>query len=114
AASHEPGRVRKLLDGTSAEQIACLEREVLTMVSSVLHANAQDVDRRTALTDLGIDSLMAVELKNRIRHDVGVDLPLVKLLEGPSAAELSRLLLAHIKLTGLDALAVGDAKEIEI
>jgi acyl carrier protein len=110
-------RVRGLLNGLSgAEEVACLERELTSMAASILRLSAPDLGRHTPFTDLGIDSLMAVELKNRIQHETGVDLPLVKLLEGPSIADLGVLVAAHIKLTGLQSGVPvgGDLKEIEI
>ena len=119
APTGDPGasRVRRLIDTLSgADQLACAEREVIAMTASVVRLRPLDIGRHTSFTDLGLDSLMAVELKNRIQYETGVDVPLVTLLEGPSAAELSRLVLAHIRLAPLvDTLgAAGSLKEIEI
>jgi NADPH:quinone reductase-like Zn-dependent oxidoreductase/short-subunit dehydrogenase/acyl carrier protein len=44
------------------------------------------------LDDLGIDSLMAVELKNRIERDTGIALPVPTFLEGPAIQELAQQL----------------------
>jgi aryl carrier-like protein len=33
---------------------------------------------------MGIDSLMAVELKNRVERDIGAAIPLLQLIKGPS------------------------------
>ena len=41
------------------------------------------------LTKLGIDSLMAVELKNRVEIDLELTIPVTALLQGPSLAQLS-------------------------
>jgi hypothetical protein len=100
-----------------AEQLAALERELTRAVAAIVRLRPADVGRRTPFTDLGVDSLMAVEIKNRIHHDTGVDLPLVKLLEGPSVADLAVLLLAQIKVSQIatrPAGAAGDLTEIEI
>jgi hypothetical protein len=43
-----------------------------------------------------MDSLMAVELKNRIEKNVGVVIPMVQLLQGPSIKELAGSVLAHL------------------
>ena len=111
------GRIRELLAGLGgANEIACLERELTTMAAAILRLPSQEIGRFTSFTDLGVDSLMAVELKNRIQHETGIDLPLVKLLEGPSIADLAVLLAAHLKLTDLrsNVPAGDDLTEIEI
>ena len=45
-----------------------------------------------SLPSLGFDSLMAVEIKNRIETDLQVEIPMVKLLEGQSINQLSDFL----------------------
>ena len=47
------------------------------------------------LNQLGFDSLMALELKSRLERRWNVSLPLIKILEGPSAAGLHAYLLAQ-------------------
>jgi len=53
-----------------------------------------EVDR--PLTQLGLDSLMAVELRNWIEGELRVDLPVMELMEGISITRLSKLLLDHL------------------
>ena len=38
---------------------------------------------------LGLDSLMALEVKNHLEQMLGIDLPVVKLLQGPTIEELA-------------------------
>jgi aryl carrier-like protein len=116
-ATSEAGRVRELLSGlTGAEATARLEQELTSMAAGIMQLPESAIDRQVSFTDLGLDSLMAVELKNRIRHDVGVDVPLVKLLSGPSIAELTLLVSVHRKMADLGgAVPQGDdVAEIEI
>lgn len=43
------------------------------------------------LSDLGLDSLMAMDLRNRVRQWIGVDLPAHLLISGSSIGEVARL-----------------------
>ena len=53
------------------------------------------LDRRLPLDALGLDSLMALELKNQVEKRWGVDLPLVELLRGPTIEGLAEWLQAQ-------------------
>ena len=56
---------------------------------------------------LGVDSLMAVELKNRIESDLGLTVPVTALLQGPSLAHLSARLVTQLPaLVAVSAAAV--------
>ena len=57
------------------------------------------LDDKQPLSQLGLDSLMAMELKNRIEYELGVVLPFVKLLEGPSTLQLTHNVLEQLPAT---------------
>jgi acyl transferase domain-containing protein/acyl carrier protein len=88
----EPGERRSLVEGFLVEQIA-----------QVLKCSPSRVDAHEPLNRLGIDSLMAVELKNRVEADLETNLPVTALLQGPSLSQLAAQL-----LEGLDAPAADD------
>jgi acyl transferase domain-containing protein/acyl carrier protein len=72
-----------------------LAREYLaSRIEAVVGISRADLDMDLPLTMAGIDSLMAVELRNRFEAELGVDLPAVRLLEGPSVRALAVLLAA--------------------
>ena len=50
------------------------------------------LDLEQPLNRMGIDSLMAVELKNRIEADLAVEIPVLKFLEGASLSQLASFL----------------------
>ena len=59
------------------------------------------------LTQLGVDSLMAVELKNRVEGDLGLTLPVTALLQGPSLANLGARLVTQLpELVAVSAATV--------
>jgi len=66
-----PEKRRKMLESYLSEQVA-----------RVLGLSPSKLDPRQPLGDLGLDSLMAVELKNRIAVDLGVNVPVAKFLQG--------------------------------
>jgi natural product biosynthesis luciferase-like monooxygenase protein len=110
----EAGAVRfaESLGGLAvAEQIARVEAKLLAMVAGVVRLDPAEVPRGARFSDLGVDSLMAVEIKNRIQESTGVSIPLVKLLEGPSVASLAALLLAGFKVSELSAPSSRPASE---
>jgi acyl transferase domain-containing protein/acyl carrier protein/NADP-dependent 3-hydroxy acid dehydrogenase YdfG len=74
------------------------ERAVLDVVSreaaAVLRLGSVPPER--PLQELGLDSLMAVELRNRLAAASGAPLPATLLFEHPTAAELARFLTAEL------------------
>jgi acyl carrier protein len=51
----------------------------------------QDLETDIGISQLGFDSLMAVRLRNRVKSDLGVDIPVAGLLENRSIRELAQL-----------------------
>src|SRR6185369_5541813 len=65
-------------------------------VGHVLGLAASKVDVDQPVGKLGLDSLMAVELRNRIEKDVGIVVPTVALLQEPTVTSLARELLSQL------------------
>ena len=59
------------------------------------------MDPERPINEMGLDSLMMMELKNRIEKDTGASLPTVELMRGPNIIRLTQILLAQTP--GLDA-----------
>ncbi|UCH96112.1 MAG: KR domain-containing protein, partial [Candidatus Aminicenantes bacterium] len=73
-----------------------LEEHFRGQVAEVLGFQVSKLDILQPLNNMGIDSLMAVELKNRIEIELGIVLPLVKFLQGPSIAQLAAQMLEQL------------------
>jgi acyl transferase domain-containing protein/acyl carrier protein len=74
------------------ERLAIVEDRLRQHVAAVLRLAAARIDLEQPLVTMGIDSLMAVELKSRVERDLGVAIPLLQLIKGPSLSELARSL----------------------
>ncbi len=73
-----------------------LQSYLSEQVARVLGLSASRLDVEQPLSNLGLDSLMAVELKNRIAVDLGVNVPMVKFLQGPSVEQAATQLLDQL------------------
>ncbi|MEV4391051.1 bifunctional LLM class flavin-dependent oxidoreductase/SDR family oxidoreductase [Nonomuraea sp. NPDC049607] len=58
-------------------------------VAEVLRIPADRLHLDRPLSEAGLDSLMAIELKNRLEADLGVHVPMVTFLQGPSIRRLA-------------------------
>jgi acyl transferase domain-containing protein/aryl carrier-like protein len=81
--------VADLRRASGHERHVLLRRFVTEMVSDVIGFAAETLNVDDPLTSMGLDSLMALELKNRFEKDLAVSVSVVSLLEGPSIQELS-------------------------
>jgi acyl carrier protein len=76
--------VEKLLALAPEERLEAVEGYLGEQVAHIIKLPATAVDIHEPLTNLGLDSLMALELKNRIETDLEAVIPMVQFLEGPA------------------------------
>jgi len=50
---------------------------------------ASQLNPHQPLTEIGVDSLMAIEFRSSILTNLGVAVPLVRILQGPNLVELA-------------------------
>lgn len=94
-ARSEEGRINRgtILSADASERQRLLEAYLCEAGGRVLGMATSKLDVEQPLNRMGVDSLMAVELKHRVEADLGVDLPVLKVLEGTSMRHLASLLL---------------------
>ncbi|MFD2767405.1 type I polyketide synthase [Micromonospora eburnea] len=68
---------------------AAVERYLAQVLADVLGMPSAQVHPRRPLKRQGLDSLMAVEVRTRVQRDLGMMLPIAKMLGGHSVAELA-------------------------
>ncbi|WP_069811172.1 type I polyketide synthase [Streptomyces sp. TP-A0874] len=92
-------------DWIGADALRALPRERLretvaarlpVRVARILGYRSTQLSTTTALTRMGLDSLMAVKTKNAVLADFGVALPVARLLQGLSLTELEDLIVREL------------------
>lgn len=85
-------RIRDTILSVSEEEgRGLLEGYLREQAARVLGTSSTKLNSEQPLNELGLDSLMAVELKARIEADMGVAVPTVELMQGPSVSRLTHL-----------------------
>jgi hypothetical protein len=93
--------LRPLPAAEQAERVLAL---VLEHTAAVLRfGSAADLDPRASFSALGLDSVMAVDLRRRLAHATGLDLPATLAFDFPSPLEVRELVLASIRTPSSDA-----------
>ena len=79
-----------------AERQRMLLAKVQAEAARVLRLPVGKLDVNRCLNQFGMDSLMALELKNRMQAELRIAIPLGTVLSGPSVTDLSNLLLEKL------------------
>jgi acyl transferase domain-containing protein/acyl-CoA synthetase (AMP-forming)/AMP-acid ligase II/NAD(P)-dependent dehydrogenase (short-subunit alcohol dehydrogenase family)/acyl carrier protein len=93
-AEHDLGS--RLKEMPVEQRQAFLTEELAQRLAQVTSLPVADINRNTPLGDLGLDSLMLLELKRRIEQSLNVTIPTARLFENPSLAQLAACVLELI------------------
>jgi NADPH:quinone reductase-like Zn-dependent oxidoreductase/acyl carrier protein len=88
--------VARLRAASPETRLGLIEKFMAAQVAGVFGIAEDKVDRATPLTNLGLDSLMAIELKNRIEQEAGITLPMMEIMHGPSLSQLAKVILKSV------------------
>ncbi len=93
AGGNAPGPGSGLYDAlqvaTPEERQRLLESYVCELVARQLGMDSSKLDRQAPLNSVGVDSLITVELRMQVERDLGIVVPVTRLLEGPTVASLA-------------------------
>jgi len=84
-----------------------VEQELTGKLAGILDVAAEKVDVSRSLDDFGLDSLVLTDLQVWITRSLGVNLPLIKLLKGPTISNLAAELLTQLDESGGTTESVG-------
>ncbi len=82
--------VKSLLSMTEDERQKVVEERLIEMVSKVLCIDQINFDINVPLTNIGLDSLVTVEIRNWIQKSFGVEVSLIEIMKGVSFVDLAR------------------------
>ena len=86
----------KIESATPADRPGVIAQAVCDIVGSVLRVKPGALRTDQPLTDLGLDSLMAVEIENSIEGAIGVALPPASLMRARTIGQIAALIAEHM------------------
>lgn len=105
--------LHQLQNAISSDRHSLLTAYTQKLVAKVLGQNISEIDVQQPLINLGVDSFMSVELKNEIKTNINVDVPVVKFLEGINVTTLVSLLNEQLKSSVSNVVAVNNSDCVE-
>jgi acyl carrier protein len=125
--SGEPPLTETLERSPADERLSILARHVRTRVLKLVGLPVDRViDEQLGFREIGLDSLLAVELRNALQADLGLALPATMAFDYPTVSSLTEHLLNLLGLPGgaapvdsdgagttRDELSIGDMSDVE-
>jgi acyl carrier protein len=86
----------KIESAPPTEKEAVIAQAVREVVGSVLRVKPDTLRDDQPLTDLGLDSLMGVEIENSLEAAIGVALPPTSLMRARTIGQIATLIAGHV------------------
>lgn len=83
----------QVLQAAPEERVRLLENEMRESIAKVLNLPAKRINVKQPITNLGLDSIMAIEMRNNIETSLKINYPIANLLEGPNLTQIAEQLL---------------------
>ncbi|MET7519783.1 alpha/beta fold hydrolase [Streptomyces sp. NPDC005480] len=110
AAGAGTGLAQQLAALPDADRDTVILREVRNVAAAVLgHASGDAIDPNAPFTELGFDSLGAVEFRNRLAQLAGLTLPSTLIFDHPTAADAAKLVGSRIEESATEAVEQAPA-----
>ncbi len=88
----------ELLKGEPSDLRSSVIQYLYNCVAQVLESSADELDADMSLIQLGVDSIMALELKKKLEGEMQVDIPIGVLVAGPTISEISEFLIKELNI----------------
>ncbi len=98
-----------LLSAAPESRLSLLTSILQKQLAKVLRLAPDRVDIQQPITNLGLDSIMAIELKNKLETSFQVDIPIAELIEGISVENLAARVLSQMGEAGASSAALSTA-----
>lgn len=92
-----------ILEAAPEDRKGIVESYLREQIAKVLRMPSSKIDNTRPLNEIGLDSLMSVELLHRIENQLGVTIPTGQLMGGPSVAKLAGVLVGSLTVSEPDA-----------
>jgi NADPH:quinone reductase-like Zn-dependent oxidoreductase/aryl carrier-like protein len=102
-----------ILSASQEDRKHILRKYIVTQLARVLGSSEEKIRSDQPLIELGMDSLMTIELKNKIEKETGLSLPTVILMRGPSIEALTELLLQQLSAPQPSAMTSEPTEQIQ-
>jgi NAD(P)-dependent dehydrogenase (short-subunit alcohol dehydrogenase family)/acyl carrier protein len=106
--------IERLAGLDADEALALLKTAVAEEAANILRLPAAGIDPLRPLSEMGMDSLMAVELRLALESRLRIDLPLMSLAEGTSVASIATRLANAVSARPHASELVGLAERYEV
>lgn len=109
--------LQQLSEAPIADRQPMIASHLQELVARVLQLDSSQFSEQETLTSLGMDSMMAIEVKYRIEASLQVDISVLDLLQEITVAQLAARILSTLQLdeaaiTADDASAIGDIQQL--
>jgi myxalamid-type polyketide synthase MxaB len=99
----------ELIAATMEERAAKLRGYFAEELARIMGVEAEDLDVEQPLNELGMDSLLAMELKNNLERRLAFHMPMAAFIEGPSVTTLAAHAAQALDGGGAEATAAAAA-----
>jgi acyl carrier protein len=110
---HANDKIREQISAAQPERRGEMVNDYLAKETArILKLPLASVDPEKPISNLGFDSLMSIELKNQIDIDLGVNVAMARLIQGPTLRELTDWVIESLAFAQSAAATVADAPAI--